>query len=70
MSYLKHLVPTFFLWMSDNLGAVFRTVLETMRTLFVWIVNLVLFYGFPYLVLGESWSKYSFLQAGGCVSCP
>lgn len=48
-----------------NLGAVFRTVLETMRTLFVWIVDLILFYGFPALKLGESWSPYSFIQLGG-----
>mmetsp|Transcript_11982 Transcript_11982/g.33708 ORF Transcript_11982/g.33708 Transcript_11982/m.33708 type:complete len:439 (+) Transcript_11982:115-1431(+) len=53
---------------TDNLGAVFRTVLETMRTLFVWIVDLVLFYGLPFLHLGESWSVWSYLQAGGfCV---
>lgn len=48
------------------LGAVFRTVLETMRTLFVWLVDLLLFYtplGFG--SLGESWSKYSFIQAAG-----
>jgi hypothetical protein len=44
---------------------VFRTVLETMRTLFVWIVDLVLFYCFPALKLGESWSAYSFIQLGG-----
>lgn len=48
------------------LGAVFRTVLETMRTLFVWLVDLLLFYtplGFG--TLGESWSKYSLVQAAG-----
>jgi len=52
---------------TGNLGAVFRTVLETMRTLFVWIVDLVLFYCFPALKLGESWSAYSFIQLGGFV---
>lgn len=51
---------------TDHLGAVFRTVLETMRTLFVWLLGLLLFYtplgmGF----LGESWSAWSFLQAAG-----
>lgn len=48
------------------LGAVFRTVLETTRTLFVWLVDLLLWYtplGFG--TLGESWSKYSFIQALG-----
>lgn len=47
------------------MGAVFRTVLETMRTLFVWLVDLALFYGG--FGLGESWSIYSWLQAAGFV---
>ena len=29
---------------AGGLGAVFRTVLETMRTLFVWLVDLLLFH--------------------------
>ena len=48
------------------LGAVFRTVLETTRTLFVWLVDLLLWYtplGFG--TLGESWGKYSWIQALG-----
>ncbi|EIE24529.1 hypothetical protein COCSUDRAFT_65401 [Coccomyxa subellipsoidea C-169] len=51
---------------TGELGAVFRTVLETMRTMFVWLVDLLLFYtplGFG--KLGESWSVYSFIQAAG-----
>ena len=54
------------MWYAGALGAVFRTVLETMRTWFVWLVDLLLFYtplGFG--TLGESWSKYSFIQAAG-----
>jgi hypothetical protein len=47
------------------LGAVFRTVLEATRTLFVWLVSLILFYaGSP--SLGEPWTGYSYLQAIGC----
>jgi hypothetical protein len=46
---------------------VFRTVLETMRTLFVWLVDLLLFYTPLGLgKLGESWSAWSFMQAAGC----
>ena len=47
----------------------FRTVLETMRTLFVWLVDLLLFYT-PLGMgnLGESWSAWSYLQAAGCAS--
>lgn len=51
---------------AGGLGAVFRTVLETMRTLFVWLVDLLLFYTPLGLgKLGESWSNWSFLQAAG-----
>ena len=51
---------------TGGLGAVFRTVLETMRTLFVWLVDLLLFYTPLGLgKLGESWSAWSFLQAAG-----
>lgn len=54
------------LLLAGALGAVFRTVLETTRTLFVWLVDLLLWYtplGFG--TLGESWSKYSWIQAAG-----
>ncbi|EFN57441.1 hypothetical protein CHLNCDRAFT_142917 [Chlorella variabilis] len=53
---------------TGHLGAVFRTVLETTRTLFVWLVDLVLFYT-PLGMgkLGESWSVYSWIQAAGFV---
>lgn len=51
---------------TDHLGAVFRTVLETMRTLFVWLLGLLLFYT-PLGMgrLGESWTEWSYLQAAG-----
>jgi len=54
---------------TGHLGAVFRTVLETTRTLFVWLVDLVLFYTPLGLgKLGESWSSSSWIQAFGfCV---
>eukprot|EP00983_Pelagomonas_calceolata_P022319 702255-Pelagomonas_calceolata.AAC.2 len=52
---------------TGSLGAVFRTVLETTRTLFVWLVSLGLFY-LPLGVgqLGESWTKYSWMQVCDC----
>ncbi|CAK0787430.1 hypothetical protein CVIRNUC_010650 [Coccomyxa viridis] len=51
---------------TGGLGAVFRTVLETMRTLFVWLVDLLLFYTPLGLgKLGESWTAWSFMQAAG-----
>lgn len=48
---------------TGNLGAVFRTVLETMRTLFVWLLGLLLFY--LGTGLGERWTQYSTIQAAG-----
>jgi len=50
---------------------VFRTVLETTRTLFVWLADLLLFYT-PLGVgkLGESWSRHSYVQAVGCAAAP
>lgn len=56
---------------TGSLGAVFRTVLETMRTLFVWLVSLGLYY-LPLGVgqLGESWTKYSWMQVRWAAFCP
>ncbi len=48
---------------TGQLGAVFRTVLETMRTLFVWLVRSHYFlwsFGYP-----TAW-----LQAAGCMRAP
>ena len=52
---------------TDSLGAVSRTVLETTRTLFVWVLNLLLFYAQPAkgMQMGEPWTAHSWLQACG-----
>ena len=56
---------------TGNYSAVFRTVLETLRTVFVWAVDLILYYehvgaaqaeGTP---LGEPWTHYSVLRLVG-----
>lgn len=54
------------MFVTDEIGAVARTVLETMRTLFVWMVDLLLYYT-PLGMgrLGEKWDNYSYLQAVG-----
>jgi drug/metabolite transporter (DMT)-like permease len=51
---------------TDHLGAVFRTILETLRTMFVWIVDCCLFY-FTSTGLGEGLNEYSLLQLTGFV---
>ena len=54
------------MFVTDEIGAVARTVLETMRTLFVWMVDLLLWYTPLGLGrLGEKWDNYSYLQAAG-----
>ena len=52
---------------TDSTGAVTRTVLETTRTLFVWLLNLLLHYMTKSMALGEPWTTYSWLQAVGFV---
>ncbi|KAL4458552.1 hypothetical protein ABPG75_013417 [Micractinium tetrahymenae] len=49
---------------TDSLGAVSRTVLETLKTLFVWVLNLLAFYASDRR-LGEAWTGHSWLQAAG-----
>ena len=80
-SSLPYMVPTLVLsllcyniagmFVTDEIGAVARTVLETMRTLFVWMVDLLLYYT-PLGMgrLGEKWDNYSYLQAVGYVALP
>ncbi len=51
---------------TGHLGAVFRTVLETSRTLAVWLVDLLLAAaGAGGGKLGESWGPWSWVQAAG-----
>lgn len=50
---------------TNNLSAVSRVVIETLRTLFVWLCDLILFYVISRGRLGEAWTPYSYLQAFG-----
>ena len=51
---------------TSSLGAVFRSVLEAVRTLNVWLLDLALYYHFTNGRLGEPWSPtWSWLQAFG-----
>lgn len=50
----------------QELGAVYKTVLETARTLFVWLVGLALYYSaLGGGLVGESWHDYSGVQMAG-----
>merc|ERR1712087_188647 len=56
-----------------HLGAVFRAVSRNLQALFVWIIDMILFYqlgpnGFGYGPVGEPWKgRGSWMQAGGFV---
>jgi drug/metabolite transporter (DMT)-like permease len=50
---------------TNNLSAVSRVIIETLRTLFVWLCDLLLFYALSNGRLGEPWTPYSYLQAFG-----
>lgn len=52
---------------TQSLSAVHRVILETLRTLCVWIIDLFLFYFVTKGGFGERWTPYSFLQAAGFV---
>ena len=59
------------MFVTEELGAVSRTVFESARTLFVWLGDLLLFYTLDGR-LGEGWDRSSYLQVhncylGGCV---
>jgi drug/metabolite transporter (DMT)-like permease len=53
------------MYVTEELGAVTRTVLETMRTLFVWAGGLALYYSSGTGRIGERWDNYSYFQAIG-----
>jgi len=51
---------------TGSLSAVHRMMLEASRTLFVWMINLVIHYKInPSSGMGETWTPYSFLQLAG-----
>ena len=49
------------MFVTEELGAVSRTVFESARTLFVWLGDLLLYY--THTGLGEKWDNSSYLQA-------
>lgn len=53
------------MYVTEELGAVTRTVLETMRTLFVWLGGLALYYSSATGKIGERWDRWSWAQAVG-----
>jgi hypothetical protein len=51
---------------TQQTSSVVRTIFEAVRTAFIWIVNLLIFYLFaPDTVYGEQWTTYSWIQLAG-----
>eukprot|EP00042_Codosiga_hollandica_P020955 m.70382 g.70382 ORF g.70382 m.70382 type:complete len:415 (-) comp50132_c0_seq1:75-1319(-) len=50
---------------TKSLSAIHRTLIDALRTILVWIVDLLLFYAFKSPNYGEIWTNYGFLQLGG-----
>lgn len=49
---------------TSELTAVHRTIFEALRTLFIWITSLIIFYGIDEKY-GEDWNAYSYMQLAG-----
>ena len=50
---------------TKQLSAIMRSILESCRTLGVWLTSLVLFYAFHDETAGEKWTGWSFLELLG-----
>jgi hypothetical protein len=47
---------------TKSLSAIHRTLIDALRTILVWGVDLLLFYAFNSPNYGEQWTIYGFLQ--------
>jgi len=52
-------------FVTQNLSAVVRSILEACRTLGVWAASLALYYIFNSKSVGEAWTAWSWLELGG-----
>ncbi len=62
---LMLLYNVFGMEVTENLSAVHRVVIETLRTLCVWVADLVIYYVISNGTLGEAWTMWSWLQLAG-----
>ena len=51
---------------TQALSAVHRTIFEALRTFFIWITSLIIYYAFT-KDKGESWSNWSYMEAVGFI---
>ncbi|KAJ6252078.1 hypothetical protein M0813_14627 [Anaeramoeba flamelloides] len=53
---------------TDFSSALLRNILDGLRTLFIWVALIVVYYTSPDSGFGEKWSNWSYLQLGGFVT--
>eukprot|EP01124_Arcella_intermedia_P025513 TRINITY_DN4571_c0_g1_i1.p1 TRINITY_DN4571_c0_g1~~TRINITY_DN4571_c0_g1_i1.p1 ORF type:complete len:388 (+),score=56.82 TRINITY_DN4571_c0_g1_i1:11-1174(+) len=51
--------------LTKELSAIHRTILDTLRTITIWVVELFIYYALKLPTYGEDWDDWSYLQAGG-----
>jgi len=47
--------------------AVHRTIIDTLRTISIWMVELFIYYVLKLSDYGEDWKQWNYLQAGGFI---
>ena len=52
---------------TKSLSAIHRTLIDALRTILVWGVDLLIYYAFDSSTFGEPWTPYSPLQLGGFI---
>ena len=52
---------------TKSLSAIHRTLIDALRTILVWGVDLLIYYAFNSSTFGEPWTTYSPLQLGGFI---
>ncbi|KAH0795493.1 putative integral membrane protein [Histomonas meleagridis] len=53
------------MYVTNITSAVIRTILEGLRTLCIWVVEIIMFYSTGNPDLGEEWTVFSFMQLAG-----
>ena len=61
------LYNVFGMYVTSVTSAVIRTILEGLRTLCIWVVELVIFYSTGNPDLGEEWTIFSYMQLAGFI---
>ncbi|KAJ3446331.1 hypothetical protein M0813_08031 [Anaeramoeba flamelloides] len=53
---------------TDFSSALLRNILDGLRTLFIWVTLIIIYYASPTSGFGEEWTNWSYLQLGGFIA--